>query len=29
MQRILALTVAIWHDDHTGPVSRSLAACDR
>lgn len=29
MQRILALTVAIWHDDHTGqPVLRSLAAYD-
>jgi hypothetical protein len=29
MQRILALTVAIRHDDHTGqPVLRSLAAYD-
>lgn len=29
MQRILALTVAIWHNDHTGkPVLRSLTAYD-
>jgi hypothetical protein len=29
MQRILALTAAIWHNDHTGqPVLRSLAAYD-
>ena len=28
-QRILALTAAIWHNDHTGaPVRRSLIACD-
>jgi hypothetical protein len=26
LQRILALTAAIWHNDHTGqPVMRSLA----
>jgi hypothetical protein len=30
LQRILALTAAIWHDDETGaPVLRSLAAYDR
>ena len=29
MQRILALTAAIWHNDHTGqPVLRSLTAYD-
>ena len=29
LQRILALTTAIWHNDHTGqPVKRSLVACD-
>ena len=29
LQRILALTAAIWHNDHTGaPVHRSLTACD-
>ena len=29
MQRILALTAAIWHNDHTGqPVKRSLIAYD-
>ncbi|WP_406385680.1 IS982 family transposase [Streptomyces sp. NBC_00211] len=29
MQRILALTAAIWHNDHTGqPVPRSLTAFD-
>ena len=29
MQRILALTSAIWHNDHTGqPVLRSLTAYD-
>lgn len=29
LQRILALTVAIWHNDHTGqPVIRSLTAYD-
>jgi hypothetical protein len=29
MQRILALTVVIWHNDHTGqPVMRSLTAYD-
>jgi len=29
MQRILALTAAIWHNDHTGqPVKRSLLAYD-
>lgn len=29
MQRILALTAAIWHNDHTGqPVPRSLIAFD-
>jgi hypothetical protein len=28
-QRILALTAAIWHNDHTGqPVKRSLVAYD-
>jgi hypothetical protein len=28
-QRLLALTAAIWHDDHTGqPVARSLLAYD-
>jgi hypothetical protein len=27
--RILALTVVIWHNDHTGqPVKRSLTAYD-
>jgi len=27
LQRILALTSAIWHNDHTGqPVMRSLTA---
>jgi hypothetical protein len=27
LQRILALTTAIWHNDHTGqPVMRSLLA---
>jgi hypothetical protein len=29
LQRILALTAAIWHNDHTGqPVMRSLIAYD-
>ncbi|MBB4928435.1 hypothetical protein FHR34_007532 [Kitasatospora kifunensis] len=29
LQRILALTAAIWHNEHTGqPVMRSLAAYD-
>ena len=29
MQRLLALTAAIWHNDHTGqPVKRSLLAYD-
>ncbi|MBB5937649.1 hypothetical protein FHS42_004730 [Streptomyces zagrosensis] len=29
MQRILALTAAIWHNDHTGqPIPRSLTAYD-
>jgi len=29
LQRILALTTAIWHNDHTGqPVARSLLAYD-
>jgi hypothetical protein len=29
LQRILALTAAIWHNDHTGqPVKRSLVAYD-
>ncbi|MGQ4389625.1 hypothetical protein ACN6LB_008916 [Streptomyces sp. SAS_270] len=29
MQRILALTAAVWHNDHTGsPVLRSLTAYD-
>jgi hypothetical protein len=29
LQRILALTAATWHNDHTGhPVKRSLLACD-
>jgi len=29
LQRILALTAAIWHNDHTGqPVIRSLVAYD-
>jgi hypothetical protein len=29
LQRILALTTAIWHNDHTGaPVHRSLTAYD-
>jgi hypothetical protein len=29
LQRILALTAAIWHNDHTGqPVARSLLAYD-
>jgi hypothetical protein len=29
LQRILALTAAIWHNDRTGqPVMRSLAAYD-
>ena len=29
MQRILALTAAIWHNDRTGhPVKRSLIAYD-
>ena len=29
LQRILALTTAIWHNDHTGqPVKRSLVAYD-
>jgi hypothetical protein len=29
LQRILALTAAIWHNDHTGqPVMRSLTAYD-
>ena len=30
LQRILALTAAIWHNDHTGrPVMRALTAYDR
>ncbi len=30
VQRILALTTAIWHNDHTGrPIKRSLLAYDR
>jgi hypothetical protein len=29
LQRILALTAAIWHNDHThAPVHRSLTAYD-
>jgi hypothetical protein len=29
LQRILALTAAIWHNDHTGqPIRRSLTAYD-
>jgi hypothetical protein len=29
LQRILALTAAIWHNDHTGqPIMRSLTAYD-
>ena len=29
LQRILALTAAIWHNDHTGqPIKRSLVAYD-
>lgn len=29
LQRILALTAAIWHNDHTGqPTLRALTACD-
>jgi hypothetical protein len=29
LQRLLALTAAIWHNDHTGqPVRRSLLAYD-
>jgi hypothetical protein len=29
LQRILALTAATWHNDHTGhPVKQSLLACD-
>jgi hypothetical protein len=29
LQRILALTAAIWHDDHTGqPTARSLVTYD-
>jgi hypothetical protein len=29
LQRILALTTAIWHNDHTGqPIKRSLLAYD-
>jgi len=29
LQRILALTAAIWHNDHTGqPTPRSLVAYD-
>jgi hypothetical protein len=29
LQRILALTTAIWHNDHTGqPIKRSLVAYD-
>ena len=29
LQRILALTAAIWHNDHTGqPTTRSLVAYD-
>ena len=29
LQRILALTAAIWHNDHTGqPIMRSLVAYD-
>ncbi|MGB8381576.1 MAG: hypothetical protein WCG47_10040 [Dermatophilaceae bacterium] len=28
-QRVLALTAAIWHNDHTGaPIKRSLTAYD-
>jgi hypothetical protein len=29
LQRLLALTAAIWHNDHTGqPIKRSLIAYD-
>jgi hypothetical protein len=29
LQRILALTAATWHNDHTGqPIMRSLTAYD-
>jgi len=29
LQRVLALTAAIWHNDHTGqPIKRSLLAYD-
>jgi hypothetical protein len=29
LQRILALTTALWHNDHTGqPIKRSLLAYD-
>ncbi|MGW1552569.1 IS982 family transposase, partial [Streptomyces sp. NPDC002346] len=29
LQRILALTAAIWHNDHTGqPIMRALTAYD-
>jgi hypothetical protein len=29
LQRLLAMTTAIWHNDHTGqPVRRSLLAYD-
>ncbi|MFN0282077.1 MAG: IS982 family transposase, partial [Kineosporiaceae bacterium] len=29
LQRLLALTAAIWHNDHTGrPIKRSLLAYD-
>ncbi len=29
LQRVLALTAGIWHNDHTGqPVMRSLTAYD-
>ena len=29
VQRVLALTAAIWHNDHTGqPIKRSLLAYD-
>ena len=29
LQRVLALTAAIWHNDHTGqPIKRSLVAYD-
>jgi hypothetical protein len=29
LQRLLAMTTAIWHNDHTGqPVPRSLLAYD-